>query len=177
MNKKSIGILTYYWPPAGGSGVQRWLRFSNYLSDLGWDVHVFTFKNPKYPVLDKSTIKEVNPSIKVNTIKGFEFPNFLKRFSNEESIHHHHNGFGPNYAMNKVGLLRGKSVEKSFILMLRELFLFPDARKFLINPSYKFLKQYCVYAIFHEKMYYMDYTTNIYTSIHDYNDKLPITSK
>ena len=143
MNKKSIGILTYYWPPAGGSGVQRWLRFSNYLSDLGWDVHVFTFKNPKYPILDKSTIKEVNPSIKVNKIKGFEFPNFLKRFSNEESIHHHHNGFGPNYAMNKVGLLRGKSVEKSFILMLRELFLFPDARKFLINPSYKFLKQYC----------------------------------
>ena len=89
MNKKSIGILTYYWPPAGGSGVQRWLRFSNYLSDLGWDVHVFTFKNPKYPILDKSTIKEVNPSIKVNKIKGFEFPNFLKRFSNEESIHHH----------------------------------------------------------------------------------------
>ncbi len=39
------------------------------------------------------------------------------------------------------------------------------------------LKQYCVYAICHEKMHYMDYTTNIYTSIHDYNDKLPITSK
>ena len=49
MNKKSIGILAYYWPPAGGSGVQRWLRFSNHLFDLGWDVHVFTFSNPKYP--------------------------------------------------------------------------------------------------------------------------------
>ena len=40
MSKKSIGILAYYWPPAGGSGVQRWLRFSNHLCDLGWDVHV-----------------------------------------------------------------------------------------------------------------------------------------
>mgnify|MGYP003316093453 CR=1 FL=1 len=55
MSKKSIGILAYYWPPAGGSGVQRWLRFSNHLSDLGWDVHVFTFKNPKYPIIDNSS--------------------------------------------------------------------------------------------------------------------------
>lgn len=144
MNKKSIGILTYYWPPAGGSGVQRWLRFSNYLCDLGWDVHVFTFKNPKYPIIDKSSFEEVNPLIKVNTIKGFEFPKFLTRFSSEESIHHHHHvGSETNYTMNKVGALRGKSIEKSFILMFRELFLFPDARKFLINPTYKFLKQYC----------------------------------
>ena len=47
-----IGILTYYWPPAGGSGVQRWLRFSNELAKLGHDIHVFTFKNPKYPIVD-----------------------------------------------------------------------------------------------------------------------------
>ena len=48
MNKKTIGILVYYWPPAGGSGVQRWLRFSNHLSELGWDVHIFTFSNPQF---------------------------------------------------------------------------------------------------------------------------------
>ena len=52
MNKKSIGILAYYCPPAGGSGVQRWLRFSNQLCNLGWDVQVFTFSNPKYPIVD-----------------------------------------------------------------------------------------------------------------------------
>ena len=51
MNKKSIGILAYYWPPAGGSGVQRWLRFSNHLFDLGWDVHVFTFSNPNNSII------------------------------------------------------------------------------------------------------------------------------
>ena len=39
-----IGILTYYWPPAGGSGVQRWLRFSNELAKLGHDVHVLLLK-------------------------------------------------------------------------------------------------------------------------------------
>ena len=142
MNKKSIGILAYYWPPAGGSGVQRWLRFSNHLCDLGWDVHVFTFKNPKYPILDNSTVEKVNPLIKVNKISGFEFPRFLTKTSSQESVYyHHHSGLGLSQGA-KLALLRGKSFERSFTLMLRELFLFPDARKFLINPTYKFLKKY-----------------------------------
>ena len=142
MNKKSIGILAYYWPPAGGSGVQRWLRFSNHLCDLGWDVHVFTFKNPKYPVLDNSTLEKVNPLINVNKISGFELPRFLTKTSNQESVYyHHHSGSGFNQGA-KVAVLRGRSFEMSFTLMFRELFLFPDARKFLINPTYKFLKKY-----------------------------------
>ena len=73
MSKKSIGILAYYWPPAGGSGVQRWLRFSNHLCDLGWDVHVFTFKHTKYPILNNSNVEKINPLIKVNKIKGFVY--------------------------------------------------------------------------------------------------------
>ena len=133
---KSVGILAYYWPPAGGSGVQRWLRFSNHLSDLGWDVHVFTFENPKYPITDKSSLEIVNPKIKVNKIKGFEFPNFLTKYSSEESVYHHHSSSMFNM------ILRARSLEKSFAFIARELFLFPDARKFLINPTYKFLKKY-----------------------------------
>ena len=143
MSKKSIGILAYYWPPAGGSGVQRWLRFSNHLCDLGWDVHVFTFKNPKYPILDNTTLEKVNPLIKVSKISGFEFPNFLTRYSSEESLRdymRYRGNYGYGLGMNKF--FRGRSPEKSFTFMLRELFLFPDARKFLINPAYKFLKQY-----------------------------------
>ena len=78
MNRKSIGILTYYWPPSGGSGVQRWLRFSNHFIELGWEVHVFTFKKPQYDVVDKEIESHVNPAIKVNRIKGFEPSRFLK---------------------------------------------------------------------------------------------------
>ena len=142
MSKKSIGILAYYWPPAGGSGVQRWLRFSNHLCDLGWDIHVFTFKNPKYPILNNSNVGKVNPLINVNKISGFEFPRFLTKTSSQESVYYrHHSGLGFNRGA-KVALLRGRSFEMSFTLMLRELFLFPDARKFLVNPAYKFLKQY-----------------------------------
>ena len=133
---KSIGILAYYWPPAGGSGVQRWLRFANHLCDLGWDVHVFTFKNPKYPIREKSSLEIINPKIKVNKIKGFEFPKFMT--SPSENILF--NNYYSNYSSTQSYMY--DQVARKFIYTLRELFLFPDARKFLINPSYKFLKNY-----------------------------------
>ena len=133
---KTIGILAYYWPPAGGSGVQRWLRFANHLCDLGWDVHVFTFKNPKYPIREKSSLEIINAKIKVNKIKGFEFPKFMT--SPSENILF--NNYYSNYSSTQSYMY--DQVARKFIYTLRELFLFPDARKFLINPSYKFLKNY-----------------------------------
>ena len=142
MNKKSIGILAYYWPPAGGSGVQRWLRFSNQLCNLGWDVHVFTFSNPKYPIVDKHNLEIVNPKIKINKIKGFEFPQFLTKISSQESVYYHVLS-NKNSSLTAPFLRYNRlSQGRYFYHMLRELFLFPDARKFLINPTYKFLKKY-----------------------------------
>ena len=142
MSKKSIGILAYYWPPAGGSGVQRWLRFSNHLCDLGWDVHVFTFKNPKYPILNSNNVEKVNPLIKVNKIKGFEFPSFFTKLSSEESVYYYMAGNRNSSLTNAFLNYNRVSQGIYFSHMLRELFLFPDARKFLINPTFKFLKKY-----------------------------------
>ena len=139
---KTIGILAYYWPPAGGSGVQRWLRFANHLCDLGWDVHVFTFSNPKYPIVDKQNLEIVNPNIKINKIKGFEFPRFLTKISSQESVYYHVLS-NKNSSLNAPFLGYNRlSQGRYFYNMMRELFLFPDARKFLINPTYKFLKKY-----------------------------------
>jgi glycosyltransferase involved in cell wall biosynthesis len=118
---KKIGILTYYWPPAGGSGVQRWLRFSNELAKLGHNIHVFTFKNPKYPIVDKELLNKVDSKVKVNFISGFELPNFL---TNKNS--------------NSAESFKSGSV-KSFV---RELFFFPDSRKYLISSSVKYIKKY-----------------------------------
>ena len=118
---KKIGILTYYWPPAGGSGVQRWLRFSNELAKLGHDIHVFTFKNPKYPIVDKELLNKVDSKVKVNFISGFELPSFL---TNKNS--------------NSAESFKSSGV-KSFV---RELFFFPDSRKYLISPSVKYIKKY-----------------------------------
>ena len=132
MDKKSVGILTYYWPPSGGSGVQRWLRFSNHLAELGWEVHVFTFKNPQFEVIDNDNIGLVNPSIKVNKIKGFEPSKFLKSlFTYKSKFRTYSDG---------VGFRHDNSSITSAVI--RELFFFPDARKFLISPAYKFIKKY-----------------------------------
>ena len=54
-------ILSYYWPPAGGSGVQRWMYFAKYLKQFGWEPIVLTVdeKQASYTTLDHSLLEEV----------------------------------------------------------------------------------------------------------------------
>src|SRR5687767_12943768 len=56
---KKVLIITYYWPPSGGSGVQRWLKFVKYLPAYGWEPHVFTPENPSFAVSDPSLERDV----------------------------------------------------------------------------------------------------------------------
>jgi glycosyltransferase involved in cell wall biosynthesis len=58
---KKLLVITYYWPPSGGAGVQRWLKLVKYLAQMGWEVHVVTV-DPKvatYPQRDLSLPEEV----------------------------------------------------------------------------------------------------------------------
>ena len=63
MQNNKLLIISYYWPPSGGSGVQRWLNFSNHLIKKDWDITVFTAKNPKYPILDEKLNETVDGKI------------------------------------------------------------------------------------------------------------------
>jgi len=56
---KKVLIVTYYWPPSGGSGVQRWLKFVKYLPQFGWEPFVFTPENPSVEIRDESLLKDV----------------------------------------------------------------------------------------------------------------------
>jgi len=49
-------IITYYWPPSGGSGVQRWMYFCKYLKDFGITPVVVTVdvKKASYRYIDQS---------------------------------------------------------------------------------------------------------------------------
>ena len=49
MNRKVL-IITYYWPPAGGGGVQRWVKFAKYLKFFGWEPIIYTVSNADYPI-------------------------------------------------------------------------------------------------------------------------------
>jgi glycosyltransferase involved in cell wall biosynthesis len=60
-------IITYYWPPSGGAGVQRWLKFSKYLPEFGWDPVILTVdpEYAAYPVSDFSLKEDLPPSVKI----------------------------------------------------------------------------------------------------------------
>mgnify|MGYP000692553548 CR=1 FL=1 len=60
MKMKKVLIITYYWPPAGGPGVQRWLKFVKYLPDFGIQPIVYIPENPTYPLLDENLLSEVS---------------------------------------------------------------------------------------------------------------------
>lgn len=122
-------IITYYWPPAGGSGVQRWLKFVKYLQNFDIEPIVYTIDNPKYPIIDNSLIKEVSKKIKVLKKPIWEPNNILSFFKkyNRQSA-----GF-----LNKNPSFLGKILQ-----YVRANFFIPDARIFWIKPSVKFLENY-----------------------------------
>ncbi|MDA3780916.1 MAG: glycosyltransferase family 4 protein [Bacteroidales bacterium] len=135
-NKKKVLIITYYWPPSGGAGVQRWLKFVKYLSQYGWDPIVYTPDNGEIPVTDKSLQKDIPEGTKVIKRKIWEPYTWYKKFIGQKN----------NQKIN-VGFLseaeKPKFTEKISV-WIRGNFFIPDARKFWIKPSVKFLKKYLV---------------------------------
>lgn len=84
MKKGNLLILTYYWPPSGGAGVQRWLYMSKYLRDMGWDITICTSANPDYPHVDQTLHEFVHPNIKVLKVKSFEPRNLITSISGDK---------------------------------------------------------------------------------------------
>ncbi|MFZ5941880.1 MAG: glycosyl transferase family 1, partial [Bacteroidota bacterium] len=73
-------IITYYWPPSGGAGVQRWLKFTKYLPEFGWEPVIFTPSNPEAPVSDPSLEKDIPAGITVLKRPILEPYSAYKRF-------------------------------------------------------------------------------------------------
>lgn len=71
MNNRIL-IITYYWPPSGGAGVQRWLKFTKYLPEYGIQPYVLTVKNPTYPFPDESLNQEVSDKVVVEKSLSIE---------------------------------------------------------------------------------------------------------
>jgi glycosyltransferase involved in cell wall biosynthesis len=70
MNK--VLIITYYWPPAGGAGVQRVLKFAKYLPQFGWQPIILTVENPDCPVIDETLLDDIPKECKVYRTKALE---------------------------------------------------------------------------------------------------------
>ena len=78
-------VITYYWPPAGGPGVQRWLKFVTYFKDFGIEPVVFIPDNPHYPLQDKSIVSEIPEGIEIIRFPIKEPYGFAKIFSKKKT--------------------------------------------------------------------------------------------
>ncbi len=81
-------IITYYWPPSGGAGVQRWLKLSKYLALKNTDVHVISVnpKNASYIQHDQSLCKDVHKNIKVHLTQSFEPINYYAKLVGKSNV-------------------------------------------------------------------------------------------
>jgi len=73
MNK--VLIITYYWPPSGGAGVQRWLKFSKYLPEFGWEPIILTVdpEYATYPALDRTLGKDLPENFEVHRTRATDW--------------------------------------------------------------------------------------------------------
>lgn len=132
MHKKVL-IITYYWPPAGGPGVQRWLKFVKYLPNYGFHPVIYTPENPNYPMLDESLINEL-PSAVTVIKQPIREPYRLARLISKKSTKGLSSGIIPKAK-------RQNTIER-LMLYIRGNWFVPDARKAWVKPSVRFLSKY-----------------------------------
>ena len=133
MNPKKLLIITYYWPPAGGPGVQRWLKFVKYLPDFDIQPIVYVPENPTYPIIDSQLVEEVSDKAIILKNKIFE-PYQLAGFFSKNKTKKISSGIIPNK--------KKQSILERFLLWIRGNVFIPDARFLWIKPSVKYLKKY-----------------------------------
>ncbi len=126
---KKVLIITYYWPPAGGPGVQRWLKFVKYFRDFGIEPTVYTIENPNYPIMDTDLKNDIPEGIEVLKQPIWEPNNLFKIFGKKQT--------------ESAGFLNpNPSFFGKLMLYIRANYFIPDARKYWIKPSVNYLKKY-----------------------------------
>lgn len=131
--QKKILIITYYWPPAGGPGVQRWLKFVKYLPEFGVKPIVYIPENPTYPIVDEDLVAEVSEQAIILKHTIFE-PYQLASFLSKNKTKKMNSGIIPNQKKQSF-------LDKTFLWIRGNLFI-PDARVFWVKPSVAFLEKY-----------------------------------
>ena len=133
MTKKKALIITYYWPPAGGPGVQRWLKFVKYLPEFNIDPVVFIPKNPNYPIIDESLALEVSEDVTIINHPINEPYKWAGFFSNKSS---------KTISKGIISEEQEQSFIEKVMLYVRGNFFIPDARIGWVKPSVSFLLDY-----------------------------------
>ena len=129
---KKVLIITYYWKPAGGPGVQRWLKFAKYLRNFGIEPIIYTPENPTYPLIDEAIADDLPADLQVIKQPIWEPYGLASLFSKKKT------------QKISAGIIPRKkvSVLEKLMLWIRGNLFIPDARKFWVKPSVKYLATY-----------------------------------
>lgn len=131
--RKRVLIVTYYWVPSGGAGVQRWLKFSKYLRDYGWEPVIYTPENPEFPSIDHSFEKDMVADMEIIKTPIWEPYNIYRKL------------FGKKNEPIPAGFIsenKKSGWKEKLSIWIRGNFLIPDPRRFWVRPSIAFLHQY-----------------------------------
>ena len=131
---RRVLVITYYWPPTGGSGVQRWVKFSKYLPALGWQPIIYTPENPEQLVVDGSLVAEVPQQAEVlRTHISEPYGAYRKLVGKKKDA----KGAG----LNPINSQK-KSLAQRLLLWVRSNLFVPDPRHGWVRPSVKFLRNW-----------------------------------
>lgn len=131
---KKVLIISYYWPPAAGAGVQRWLKFSKYLRASGWEPVIYTPENAEYPAEDTSLAQDIPDGVQVIKRRIWEPYRWYKLFSGRKQSEKVQAGF--------LSEDKKRGMAERAATWLRGNLFIPDARKYWIKPSVHFLTEW-----------------------------------
>jgi hypothetical protein len=127
-------IITYYWPPSGGSAVLRWVKFTKYLGDFNWEPVIYSPLNPESQETDDSLLADIPPHLEVIKTKIWEPYGIYKRLTGRKQS-------------DKLGVAMMSDKKKAgfmsrISLWIRSNLFIPDPRMFWIRPSVRYLRKY-----------------------------------
>lgn len=131
---KKVLIITYYWPPTGGSGVQRWVKFSKYLPQFGWQPIIYTPENPEMTSIDKTLEEDVPKEAIVIRRHIMEFYSLYRWITGKKDD-------ATKQEVNPINNQK-KTFGQKLMLFLRGNLFIPDPRVTWVRPSVHFLKKY-----------------------------------
>ena len=127
---RKVLVITYYWPPAGGPGVQRWLKFVKYLRDFDVEPVLYIPENPHYPLVDNTFLKDIPNDLIIYKHPIKEPYRLASLFSSKKT------------KRISSGIIQSNDqsfIEKMFLWIRGNLFI-PDARKYWVKPSVNYLR-------------------------------------
>lgn len=139
---RNVLIFTYYWPPAGGPGVQRFLKFSKYLRDFGWEPVIVTPRSGSYPAFDSSLLEDIPPGLQVRKTATFEPFGLYNKLTGKK---------GKSVPVALIDIQESKNPIKKLAKYIRANYFIPDARigwvKYAIREGFKIISTQKIDAI------------------------------